>query len=166
MAVAAIKPPQRPTPVKQAMASADATLLFDKESQLEVVNNKYSNVFFSGPEDIGRTKLIYHKIDIGENKPVRQGLCRIPHEQISFCKAEVDKLHKMKAIEFSISTLASLTVLVKKKDGTMRLCIDYRRLNSITKNMLINFLGLMIYSIHLVDQNISLHWIWRWGTIK
>ena len=82
---------------------------------------------------MGRTKLIYHKIDIGENEPVCKGLRRIPHEQISVLKAEVDKLHKMKAIESSISPFASPTVLVKKKDGTMRLCIDYRKLNSITK---------------------------------
>ena len=39
----------------------------------------------------------------------------------------------MKAIESSISPFASPTVLVKTKDGTMRLCVDYRKLNSITK---------------------------------
>ena len=83
---------------------------------------------------MGRTKLIYNQIDIGENEPVRQGLRRIPHEQISVLKAEVDKLHKMKAIESSISQFASPTVLVKKKDGTMPLSIDYKKLNSITKN--------------------------------
>ena len=78
-------------------------------------------MFSSSPEDIGRTKLIYHKIDIGENEPVRQSLRCIPHEQISVLKAEVDKLHNMKAIESSFFPFASPTVLVKTKDGTMRL---------------------------------------------
>ena len=40
----------------------------------------------------------------------------------------------MGAIEPSISPFACPTILVKKKDGTMRLCIDYRKLNSISKN--------------------------------
>ena len=40
---------------------------------------------------MGRTKLIYHKINISENEPVRQGLRRIPHKQISVLNAEVDK---------------------------------------------------------------------------
>ena len=132
-AVAAMTPAQRPTLVEQAMANADASLSFEQNSQLEVVITKYLCVFSSGPEDMGRTKLIYHKIDIGENKPVCQGLRRIPHEQISLLKAEVDNLHKMKAIESSISPFVSKTVLIKTKDGIMRLCIDYRKYNFITK---------------------------------
>ena len=131
-AVAAITPAQRPTQVEQAMEYADASVSFKQKLQLEVVINKYSDVFSSGLEDMGRTKLIYHKIDIDENEPVRQGLLRIPHEQISVLKAEVDKLHKIRAIDSSISPFASPMVLVKK-NGTMRLCIDYRKLNSITK---------------------------------
>ena len=53
-------PAQRPTPVEQAMANEDASLSFEKKSQLEVVINKYSDVFSTGPEDMGRTKLVYH----------------------------------------------------------------------------------------------------------
>ena len=83
---------------------------------------------------MGRTSLRFHKIDIGENPLVLQGLRRIPDEHIPVLKTEVEKLHKMGAIEHSISPFASPTILVKKKDGTMRLCIDYRKLNSITKN--------------------------------
>ena len=58
---------------------------------------------------------------------------RIPHEQISVLKAEIDKLQKAGAVEPSISPFASPVILVRKKDGTMRLCIDYRKLNAITK---------------------------------
>ena len=45
-AVAAMIPAQRPTPVAQAMANADDSLSFEQKSQLEVVINKYSDVFF------------------------------------------------------------------------------------------------------------------------
>ena len=85
------------------MANPIPTLSLDQKCQLELVINKYSDVFSSGPEDMVRTKLIYHKINIGENELVRQGLRRIPHEQIPILKSEVDKLHKMKAIEPSLS---------------------------------------------------------------
>ena len=124
---------KEPTPVQQAMANADPALTLEQRSALEKLLTKYSHAFSSGPEDMGRTSVIYHKIDIGDSQPVRQGLRRIPHEHISVLKSEVDKLHKMGAIEPSISPFASPTILVKKKDGTMRLCIDYRKLNSITK---------------------------------
>ena len=70
-AVAAMTAAQRPTLVEQAMANADVLLSFKRKSQLEVVINKHSDVFFSGPENIGRTKLIYHNIDIGTIEPVR-----------------------------------------------------------------------------------------------
>ena len=84
---------------------------------------------------MGRTSLIFHKIDIGDNPPVRLGRRRIPHEHIPVLKTEVEKLHKMGKIEPSISPFASPTILVKKKDGTMRLCIVYCKLNSITKKV-------------------------------
>ena len=99
---------------------------------LESVLKKYSSVFSRG-SDLGRTSLIFHKIDTGEGGPIRQGMRRIPHEQIPVLKGEIDKLQKAGAIEPSISPFASPVILVRKKDGTMRLCIDYRKLNAITK---------------------------------
>ena len=121
------------TPVQQAMSNADFALSPEQRSSLEKLLLTYSTVFSAGPDDMGRTSLIFHKIDIGESQPVRHGLRRIPHEHIPVLKSEVEKLHKMGAIEPSISPFASPTILVKKKDGTIRLCIDYRKLNSITK---------------------------------
>ena len=124
--------PQLP-PIEQAMANAEKTLTLEQRSSLANLLQNYSTVFSPRPEDMGRTNLLYHKIDIGENGPVRQGLRRIPHEQVKILKTKVDKLSKMMAVEPSIFLFSSPTILVKKKDGTMRLCIDYRKLNSITK---------------------------------
>ena len=94
------------------MANSDASIWFEQKS-LKVVINKNSDVYSSGPENMGRTKLIYNKIDIGLNEPVPQCLRRILHEQISVLKTEEDKLLKIKAIEFLISTFSSRTMLVK-----------------------------------------------------
>ena len=62
------------TTVQQAMANADPALSFEQRIALEKLLLIYSTVFSAGPEDMGRTSLIFHKIYIGENVPVRQGL--------------------------------------------------------------------------------------------
>ena len=66
-----------------------------------------------------------HGIDIGDNGSVRQPMLRVFHEHISVLKAEVDKLQKARAVVPSTSPFASKTICCKK-DGSMRLCIDYR----------------------------------------
>ena len=101
-------------------------------SALFVLLNKHSEAFSASAEDLGRTNLIYHTIDIGDSSPVLQGMRRIPHEQIGVLKAEVDKLQSDRIMEPSSSPYASPTILVKTKDESWRLCIDYRRLNSVT----------------------------------
>ena len=163
--VAAMAPSQCPTPIEQAMATADASLSFEQKSPLEVIINKYSDVFSLGPEDMGRIKLIHHQIDIINNESLCKRLRRIPHKQISFLKTNVDKLHKITAIESLISTLTSPTVLVTKKDGTMRLCINYRKFYSITKKDPYQLSLIEEIFDKLLDLNCYLHWILRWGTI-
>ena len=117
----------------EAMSNADKSLSSDQRGQLERLLRQHFNVFSAGPQDLGRTSLIYHRIDTGDSGPVRQAMRRVPHEHIPVLKAEVDKLQKAGAVEPSSSPFASPTILVKKKDGSMRLCIDYRKLNAVTK---------------------------------
>ena len=81
---------KKPTPVEQAMANADPALSPPQRAALEKLLTSYASGFSLGPEDTGRTNLIYHKIDIGDSQPVRQGLRLIPHEHISVLKTEVD----------------------------------------------------------------------------
>ncbi len=114
------------------MSNADKALTAAQVVSLESVLKKYSSAFSRGSEDLGRASLIFHKIDTGDGGPIRQGMRRIP-QQIPVLKEEIDKLQKAEAIEPSISPFASPVILVRKKDGTMRLCIDFKKLNAITK---------------------------------
>ena len=82
---------------------------------------------------MGRINLIYHKIEQEKSEPIRQCLRRVPHEHIGILTTEVDKLQNIKAREPLISLFASPLIQIKTKDGTMRLCIDYQKLNSVTK---------------------------------
>lgn len=56
---------------QQATVNADRTLTIEIRIMLEKLLMKHAHAFSSGPENMGRTKLIYQKIDIGDNGPVR-----------------------------------------------------------------------------------------------
>ena len=121
------------TLVQEACDSADLALTKEQKSALFELLNKHSETFTASAEDLGRTNLIYHTIDIGDSDSVRQGMRRIFHEQIVVLKAEVEKLQSARMVEPLCSLFASPTILVKKNGKSLRLCIDYRKLNSVTK---------------------------------
>ena len=119
--------------MQEACDRADPALTKEQKSALFALLNKHSEAFPASAEDLGRKNLIYHTIDIGDSIPVRQGMRRIPLEQIGVLKAEVDRLQSACMVEPSCSPFASPTILVKKTDRSLRLCIDYRKLNSVRK---------------------------------
>ncbi|KAH8871863.1 Retrovirus-related Pol polyprotein from transposon 17.6 [Schistosoma japonicum] len=81
----------------------------------------------------GRTRAVWHEIDTGDHKPIKQYPRRVPiHYQPELDKV-IKEMLKQKVIKPSTSPWASPIVLVKKKDNSLRLCVDYRRLNAITK---------------------------------
>lgn len=94
---------------------------------------KYHAVFANHDGDLGCTKLISHEIPLLDNAPVRQRYRRIPPSEYEEVKAHIDQLLEAKVIRESNSPFASPIVLVRKKDGSLRLCVDYRMLNSKTR---------------------------------
>ena len=116
------------------MKNADKSLVPEQRVLLKRLLRKHSTAFAASPTDIGRTSLIYHRIEIGDCGSVRQPMRRVPHEHIPVLKSEIDKLQKAGTVMPSTSPFASPTILVKMKDGSMRVCIDYRKLNAVTTN--------------------------------
>ncbi|CAH8866152.1 unnamed protein product [Trichobilharzia szidati] len=93
---------------------------------------EYSDVFDDG-HAMGRTNVVQHEIKTGDNLPIRVPPRCVPvHYQQQLDSMITDMLRK-KVIKPSTSPWASPIVLVKKKDGSLRLCVDYRRLNAITQ---------------------------------
>lgn len=104
-------------------------------SQIESLNNllqKYSNVFSANSQDRGRTGLIKHHIRTGDALPIKQRAYRVTPDQRAEIQAQVDELLKADIIEESYSPWAAPVVLVRKKNGTWRFCLDYRKLNAVT----------------------------------
>jgi len=100
---------------------------------LKAILKEHADVFSQDENDLGRTDIIMHHIDTADSSPVRQPLRRFPPAHIEAISDHVDNMLKQGIIEPASSPLASNVVLVKKKDGSLRCCIGYRQLNSVTR---------------------------------
>ena len=81
----------------------------------------------------GRTEAVMHDIDTGSTRPIRCNPRKLAPKKIKIQQELVDKMLEEGQSEHSVSAWSAPTVLVTKKDGTTRFCIDYRRLNNSTK---------------------------------
>ena len=73
-----------------------------------------------------------HTIDTGTTSPIKQHPRRLPIHMQEEADRHVDDMLKRGLIEECSSPWSSPVVLVKKKDGTTRFCVDYRKLNNAT----------------------------------
>ena len=106
-----------------------------EEAQREALHrliNQHLGIFSLSPEDIGRTGLVKHQIHTGEAWPIRQPTRQLPWSKREEADEQVEKMLNAGVIESSESPWMSPVSLVKKKDGTMRFCVDYRQLNNVT----------------------------------
>ena len=92
----------------------------------------YQDVFPRDEYDLGRTRLIEHRIETGEARPIRQGLRRHRQVHLEVIDKEVKKMEGRGVIEPSCSPWTSNVVVVTKHDNTPTITLDYRALNSIT----------------------------------
>ena len=101
-----------------------------QKKELDALRTKFGDVMSDLP---GKTEMVEHRIETGDAKPVRLPPYRLPHAYRDIVKKELEEMEKHGIIEKSSSDWSSPIVLVKKKDGTLRFCIDFRRLNSVSK---------------------------------
>uniref|UniRef100_W8B595 RNA-directed DNA polymerase n=1 Tax=Ceratitis capitata TaxID=7213 RepID=W8B595_CERCA len=94
---------------------------------------KYSNIFDKDGNNPGRTNVVKHCIDTGGARPIRQAPRSVPLAKRDTVGQIIKEMSESGVIEPSASPWSSPVVLVKKKDGQLRFCVDYRRLNDVTK---------------------------------
>lgn len=80
------------------------------------------------------TDFAIHRIKVSdEQEPIASPPYRMSQSRRQALKGELDKLLEQDIIEECESPWASNVVLVTKKNGSLRLCIDYRKLNAVTE---------------------------------
>uniref|UniRef100_A0A8P4KCX1 Gypsy retrotransposon integrase-like protein 1 n=1 Tax=Dicentrarchus labrax TaxID=13489 RepID=A0A8P4KCX1_DICLA len=104
-----------------------------EQAKIRSMLKKHQAVFSAFEGDLGCTNLIEHEIPLLDNVPVRQRFRRIPPSDYDSVKAHINQLLETQVIRESCSPYASPIVLVKKKDGSLRMCVDYRQLNGKTR---------------------------------
>ena len=94
---------------------------------------KHHQAFSLEPGERGETDLVEMEIDTGDASPRRQPVRRMPFAVRREVARQLREMQQSGVIRPSSSPWASPVVMVRKKDGSHRFCIDYRALNSITK---------------------------------
>ena len=106
----------------------------EQYQQMARLLTAYSDVFSRGDSDVGRTDLVQHSIPLLDGtKPIRQPPRRLGAEKDKEVEEQVAQLVQKGMVEPTDGSWSSPVVLVRKKDQSWRLCVDYRRLNAVTR---------------------------------
>ncbi|VDH93925.1 Hypothetical predicted protein [Mytilus galloprovincialis] len=109
------------------------SLTSEQQLQLKDVISKYSDTLSKGEDDIGFCNKIEHQIPTADDVPIRVPHRRIPPNQWSEVREYLQNALKMGVIRESSSPYAAPVVIVPKKNGKLRICVDYRGLNAKTR---------------------------------
>ncbi len=99
-------------------------------TDLARLQREFADVFSPRP---GRTNLIQHHIETEPGVVVRSRPYRLPEHKKKVVQSELEAMLEMGVIEESRSDWANPIVLVPKTDGSVRFCVDYRKVNAVSK---------------------------------
>ena len=96
------------------------------------VLGEYPQAFSVSDFDLGHSNIVEHNIDLTDERPFRERYRPIPPSLYDEVRAHLETMKRAGVIRESFSPYASPIVLVRKKDGSLRFCVDFRKLNSKT----------------------------------
>ena len=127
----AVSPPPPPAASQNRQPPVPEHLSPAQQQQLKALFHKFSDIISQGEDDLGCTLLLQHTIET-EGPPLRQPYRRqnpaVRREEM----AQVQQMLSSGVIRPSNSPWASPVVMVKKKDGSLRFCVNFRQLNAAT----------------------------------
>ena len=101
----------------------------EQTRQVRQLVYEYRDIFTDIPKV---TNLGEHSITLTSSEPIRGKAYPLPHAMKEILDKELDTMLNMGIIEPSTASYASPIVMVKKPDGSTRVCVDYRNLNKVT----------------------------------
>ena len=112
------------------LGSADLT--DGQREEVDTMLAKWNCVVSQHKNDLGNVTAVEHEINLDDNTPFKEKFRRIPPAMYEEVREHLQDMLACGAIQESKSPWASPVVIVRKKDGSLRFCIDLRRLNSRT----------------------------------
>ncbi|CAI5773598.1 Hypothetical predicted protein [Podarcis lilfordi] len=106
------------------------TLTLNQQVEVKQILPDYKEIFSNTP---GRAKGVVHHIDTGDAEPIAVTPYRITGEYVGKVSNEVREMLKAGIITPSESPWVASKVLLDKPEGSIRFCLDYRKLNHVTK---------------------------------
>ena len=104
----------------------------DQFQRVKQVLGSWSTIFSKGSTDLGKVDIVKHGIKLSDNTPFKEPYRRIPPAMYEEVRQHLKEMLEADAIRPSESPYSSNVVLVRKKDGSLRFCIDFRKLNART----------------------------------
>jgi hypothetical protein len=111
----------------------ESSLTVAQKRQLLELLVKNEDMFSKSAFDIGLCNKGEHHIDTGDAAPIHCRPHKMSHHLRPALKEELEELLKIDIIEPSLSDWAAPIIMVKKKDGGLRLCVDFRKLNQVAR---------------------------------
>ena len=104
----------------------------DQLCRAKQVLGNWSDIFSTSSTDLGRTDTVKHHINLTDDVPFKDPFTRVPTALYEEVRQHLKEMLEAGAIRPLKSPYSSNVVLVRKKDGSLRFCIDFRKLNSRT----------------------------------
>jgi hypothetical protein len=112
---------------------AESALSHQYKQELKQTLQEYRHLMAKSMKDIPGTDLVECSIDTGDHKPIFQRPFRVSQPENDAILIEINKMLDAGVIEPSKSPWASPVVMAPKPDGSWRFCVDFRKVNKITK---------------------------------
>ncbi|XP_026003826.1 uncharacterized protein LOC113009615 [Astatotilapia calliptera] len=122
--------PEVPNSIIPASLPCDDHLTQAQRADVVALQQRFADVFSPLP---GRTSLIEHHFVTQPGVTVRSRPYRLPEHKRKIVQRELAEMLRMGVIEESHSAWCSPIVLVAKKDGSIQFCVDYRRVNEVSR---------------------------------
>ena len=133
-----VEEPPKLTPEKEKLLFSKIRLMGTDDWDPELMGEtrklfcEYAHIFALESLDMGHTSMVKHKIRLDNYTPFKERYRRIPPNLFDEVKNHLKEMIEVGAIWKSSSPWASAVVLVRKKDGSLRFCIDLCKLNAHT----------------------------------